>query len=652
MTGSRYAPLSDKYPEEIKMSFYEQKPQRCFALLFVSGTLAACSASTDNEVAPLVNAVREGAATVELRPTWTGQATSFERRGDEDYRVGFFVRDGNVVAENSLLAEEDAPLSFLDLDMEAEGLAYSAVIAHGADTNLTLTGSIDSTDGGDGTMVSDFSGLGAMVVASNGARVTLSSLEIRTAGFARSAVITDEHANVVVRDSSITTMGANPLTDVYDGYVNSANMNTMISPPWVLGIQGGIRAANMLGERSTLTLVNSSVASGGWALLSTDACVEPHLNVVDSVLRILPESEGGMDSGDFQFSDRYGSGYGTYAIGGATQNFIGASISGTTYATIFTGGEATYSSSSGEIELRDANGEVFDTVQGAGRPTVIDSVFGFMSHGGATVNIIDGTQVNSEGATFLYKSGAVTINIDTAELNPANGVILQMIDNDDRIVGGSIQAFNTEFNEAAGWPSENGNVSPPGGSPEMAMGPGGPPPGGPGGGDAPEGMGGPPPGGGPGPMPARAPNGVNVSLTNGSYSGDLFNGTGYYGLAAVPLEVTIGDGANLTGAISLTETRHIDETGAQNTHFTINEYYYLGHVENRNFRNGNSTLAVNIDDGGVWTVTAESYLDTLTVGDGQVLGADGQVVTMTVDGEPVQIAPGTYEGEIVVSPAN
>ena len=32
----------------------------------------------------------------------------------------------------------------------------------------------------------------------------------------------------------------------------------MLSPPWVLGIQGGVRAANMLGNKSTLTVVNST----------------------------------------------------------------------------------------------------------------------------------------------------------------------------------------------------------------------------------------------------------------------------------------------------------------------------------------------------------------------------------------------------------
>jgi len=641
--------------------------------LAIVATLAACSAGKDNEAAPLVNAVRDGDRTVELRPTWTGQATSFSQRGDDEYRVGYFVQDGTVLAEYSLLAEEDVAVDSLDLDIAANGLGFSAVIAHGAGTNLDVTGSISSTDDGEGYMVSDFSGLGAMIVASDGAHVTLDSMDIRTEGFARSAFISDEHANMVVRGSNVTTMGANPLTEAYEGYVNSANVTKMISPPWVLGIQGGIRASNMLGERATLTLIGTTLNSGGWALLSTDGCTEPQMNVVDSTLRILPQSEGGMSSGSFSYSDNYGSGYGTYAIGRAKQNFYGTSVSGTTYATIFTGGEVTYASSNGDIALRDGDGEVFETVQGKGRPTVIDSVFGFMSHGDATANIVDGTKVNSQDATFLYKSGNVTINIDSAELNPANGVILQMIDNDDRIVGGSMQAFNTEFNEDAGWPSENGNVTP-GGVAAAAM-PGGP--GGPGGEGGPGGPGGPEGPGGPGgeapaagdvvgpdgqpitvPRPdgpgmrVTRPSAVSVSLTNGQYAGDLYNGTGYYGQGAVPLQVTIGEGAQLTGSVSLTETRHINETGAQNTHFTINEYYYLGHVENRNYDNGFSKVAVTVDNGGTWIVDGENLLNSLTIGDGQVTGVDDQQVSMTVDGEPVDIGPGQYAGNIIISLAD
>ena len=673
------------------------------------------------------------------------------------------------------------------------------MIATGKGTELTLTGSISASDNGDGKNASDFSGLGVQIVAADYAKVKMHSMKIDTQGFLRGALISDNYAQILVEDSTITTMGANPLTQAWKGYVNSANQNIMLSPPWVLGIQGGVRAANMIGNKSTLTVINSTVTSGGWAVLSTDEGTSPMMNVVDTTLQILPASKGGMSSGKYAYSSQYGSGYGTYLTGNAHQNFYGATFNGLTYAGIYTGGEGTYRSSNGKIELKDAEGKAIETVTGKGKPTTINSVFGFMSHGQGTVNVLDGTVINSEEAIFLAKAGGVSFVADSAVLSSASGTILQMLDNDDHTVGGSRDGFKTEFNEAPGWPSESSNVtkagtSPlaqqggmpggqageaplgpnglpggPGGTPgggpgmvgmpqltqqqqaaiqamnetsaplaqavnearnalnaaiftdkpdtadikaraeklssaELALaqaraegfaklqvspiklnlssqqiitllgssgrrfggpggfggGPGGAPPGSPPeggfGGPPPDNGGGPPgmPPGGGGPGGPGGPGGssaVKLLLTNGSYKGNVFNGSGYYNQNGSPLEVSIGKGATLEGTISLTETRHIDETGMQNTHFTINEYYYLGHVANRNYRNDTSTIEVSLKDGGKWTVTGKSLISKLVVNNGTVEGANGAKVVMKMDGKETTIRKGeAYSGNIVVLP--
>ncbi|MBN1626625.1 MAG: hypothetical protein JW944_08875, partial [Deltaproteobacteria bacterium] len=128
------------------------------------------------------------------------------------------------------------------------------------------------------------------------------------------------------------------------------------------------------------------------------------------------------------------------------------------------------------------------------------------------------------------------------------------------------------------------------------------------------------------------------------------NGSGYYNQSGNSLDVSIGKGASLTGAISLTETRHVDETGKQNTHFTINEYYYLGHVANRNYRNETASISVNLKDDGKWTVTGESLISKLVVDKGTIEGANGAKVVMKVDGKETAIKAGkTYEGDIVIS---
>ena len=459
--------------------------------------------------------------TIDAVTTFEGTATHYTRRGNDKFSVGYYVKDGAIIKEHSLLADKDGPVSNLDLDIVAKGEGFDSVIATGKGTDLTLTGTISASDNGDGKNASDFSGLGVQIVASDYAKVKVHSMKINTQGFLRAALISDNHAQILVEDSTITTLGANPLTQAWKGYVNSANQNIMLSPPWVLGIQGGVRAANMIGNKSTLTVIDSTVTSGGWAVLSTDEGKSPVMNVVDTTLQILPASKGGMSSGKYAYCNKYGSGYGTYLTGNAHQNFYGATFNGLTYAGIYTGGEGNYRSSNGEIGLKDAEGKVIETVTGKAKPTTINSVFGFMSHGQGTVNVLDGTVVNTEEAIFLAKAGGVSFVADSAVLSSASGTILQMIDNDDHTVGGGRDGFKTEFNEARGWPSESGNVTKagissrgqhggmpggePGGAPSGPDGLGGP--GGPGGappGPPPDGgFGGPPPddGGGPPDMP-------------------------------------------------------------------------------------------------------------------------------------------------------
>jgi hypothetical protein len=154
-------------------------------------------------------------------------------------------------------------------------------------------------------------------------------------------------------------------------------------------------------------------------------------------------------------------------------------------------------------------------------------------------------------------------------------------------------------------------------------------------------------GGGPGGGGGMPAGDSKLILTNGKYKGDVFNGSGYWGQSGNALEVSVGKGATLTGAISLTETRHIDENGKQNTHFTINEYYYLGQVENRNYRNETAKIDVVLKDGGVWKVTGESLISSLKLEGGKIKNAK-----MTVDGKETPIKKGkTYTGDIVISPS-
>ena len=97
------------------------------------------------------------------------------------------------------MADKDGPVSKLNLDIVAKGEAFDSVIATGKGTDLTLTGTISASDSGEGKNASDFSGLGAQIIAADYAKVKLDSMKIDTKGFLRAALISDNHAQVSSR---------------------------------------------------------------------------------------------------------------------------------------------------------------------------------------------------------------------------------------------------------------------------------------------------------------------------------------------------------------------------------------------------------------------------------------------------------------------
>jgi hypothetical protein len=589
--------------------------------------------------------------------TGTNTSTADMTAAEYAYLANYSGRDdsGNIYVGNDVTASGE----IVALDETVTGAGYTSVYVHGEDASATVTGTLVATDDDEGKLASDFSGLGSAIVAYDGATLTVEDAEVYTKGIERTGVLVSQNANAIIKNSTFTVLGANPLTDTYEGYHNSADQNWMISPPWPLGISGAARGVNMIGENPTLTVIDSTFNVGAWAILSTDSGSNMIINVVDSELNILPESEGGLDSGWRIFGydeDAYGTGYGSYYIGNPTQNYYGATISGVTYAAIITGAtKGLYTSSNGSIDLYDANGDLIETVEGAGQPTVINSVFGFMQHNALSdgIYVLDGTTINAADAIVIYKAGNGNYVFDDAVLNSDKGVLFQMIDNDDDSrIGGSPMSVDDGFSSTY---DESNLASSEPGFPGITY-------------DYESSVGG---------------NTVTVSYTNGEYNGNLYNGTGYYTQTGDDLVVTLGENAVLNGDVALTSTikgikyspeaiEGIEYYGDDITYvlldaegnitedadeaafiqfqtYTINEYFLQGHVENLVHYNGASTAEVVVEAGAEWNVADESLLTSLTVEDGAVVkgtvteNADG-TVTLTASNDVV--AAGVYGGTI------
>ena len=548
-------------------------------------------------------------------------------RDDTGYiYIGCDIVDGELTGNSNWSSD---PASVV-LDNTVYGAGFTAVHASGEMSDVEITGTLSLANtpaDSQGIHASDFSGVGAAIVAENGASLNIHDADITTDGFVRAALLIDNEVDAWIKDSSFVAYGANPLVEAYDGYTNSANMGRMLSPPWVLGIQGGIRTMNVLSSNCTVVIEDSYLASGGWGVVSTDGCSTPYIYIVDSKLEILSENEGGMDSGWKLFGydeNAYGSGYGAYIIGSCEENYYGAEVAGATFGAIARDGYGYYHSSNGVIDAQTPEGESLGTIQGEGKVSTINAVFGGHVHGNEPTGLqyLDGTVVNSEEAAILYRSsGYSTFAFDNAQINSKSGILLQMIDDDDTTVGG-MDPFNEYLYEDAGLPSQNGNET---GKTEGC-------------------------------------SEVTMTVKNGDYNGDFYNGTGYYGQEGDVLILTFGEGARVNGVVSLTETIHgmpyrpeaidvlksfgsdvswvlMDEdfhivqneaqaAYIQFTKFSLREYYMLCHVLNHVYNNGYAGLNLTVENGAQWVVTGESVLSYLKVDGGFVYGD----VTLNADG--------------------
>lgn len=558
---------------------------------------------------------------------------SYTDRGIDNYRAAITVGPDGIIDDMSVKAAvrggsfDENGAEGITVDSTSD--SFTAVLLKNGKYKVKDS-TFNFVTKSDGSDVSDFTGYGSVFTMFDHSQLELDNVDITSIGVAKPSIYCDEHSDAVIKNSRVKVAGG----FLYDGYVNSADCTVMVAPPWVLGITGNARGTNLMGTKSSTTVVNCDYKANQWGVLSTDGGTDMQLVVVDSDLTLMGENVPEVDLKN-PYYKRYGSGYGTYIIGNAREEFHGVNFRVGTYASISRGGSAIYKSSKGFVSVTSpTTGETLYAGEGQGRITTVESdAFGFMAHGGANFTLTEGTVVNSPYASFLMKAGGGIINIeDGTQLNAENGVLVQIIDDDDSLVGVDWSAkyeltFFTEFNEKEGWPSENGQITscmelpPPPPMPEDSYDPFD------------------------GADQAPPEFNVNFNAKDVSLKGDLYNGSGYFGGAAKQLYVRLGKGSELSGCISATEVMHVDENGRQNTHFTSQQYYYLGHVANRPYFNGDNSVEVVLEDGAVWNVAGEGLITSLCVGEGCVFNG-----CASIDGKPIDLKPGeTYTGLIKVS---
>ncbi|MBB2891870.1 hypothetical protein [Flexivirga oryzae] len=442
---------------------------------------------------------------------------------------------------------------------------------------------------------SDFVGYGTAVTSTGtGTRVVLDHVNIANHGTDRSAVVATGGSNLVVENSQLSVRDGVLPSD----YQSTVDLAVMQDAPWMLGIKGNVRATNLLGDNTKASYLNTSVSSTGWGLLSTDAGSDVQLVAVNDRLKHVG-SEGG---------------YGTYAIGNATERILGTTLDVATYASIITGGTVTYGDStpSAVKAANSWNSIGLTTRRLAAIPTkatVVNSRrFGIMNFGPATENISGHTRFNTKEATFLVKGAPLSLNVDGsqgAQLTPQNGILMQVMTNDDPgpvVVDGKLVNQGV-YTEPTGAPVKDTSWD----------------------------------------VAGVHDSDAQSTFTHAHLRGDFFNG--FRGSATSGMNMVLNfDHSTIAGVLSSSTAKHRVST------IDSSNYQQLDEVDNHAGQAVNNGTIVDLDD-AAWTVTGTSYLSKLTVGHGsRVLGAHGKQVTMTVDGVRTPIDAGkTYTGNVVIS---
>ena len=551
--------------------------------------------------------------------SWSLGGTDASSAGGNDYAydVALYVTTDGIVQDKSAVDrisegsyDDDSAENIVINDSES---GRNGILVY--NTDYAVSGAeITMLTEADGTDTCDFSGKGTAIAAfGSDANMTVTDSTIHTSGVATMPIFADDGATVTIRSSVLQSDGGTLSAD----YLNTPSQTLMVAPPWILGIMGNSRCSNMMGTNTTTNVIDSETSAGAWAVLSTDAGNNMALNIYNSSLTLnnadesssaALQAEGGQISEtlDNPYTVNYGSGYGTYVIGNASEIFAGAQVNVGTYATIFTGGSAIYTSleAGKTYELKNSAGETTATYEATeDKVTEIHSdTFAFMAH--------------QDRNNITVENGTV---VDSGFTN--GGVLIQVMDNDDATNGGMMstddplntdggsQNFKPYHTEEAGFNTSE----------------------------------------------ASSDSTVQqFAFTNGSYTGNIYNASGSDGLNGNTLNVTFGTGSQYSGAIASTSAIHVTYDGSvmvkenggyafdnaeeaasfaaqyQNTSFTINEYWSIGQVANLVNSNGANAINITLTDDAVWNVTGTSLITSLSIsGDAKVVIPAG--VTLTID---------------------
>ena len=352
----------------------------------------AAARSAAGAVGALIASLVSAAAATAQPASPPGMPPLSRSTADIHYRAAITISDGayQPAQSHSALVSRgtvgDTSATAIAIDAEADGV--NGVYVHGDRGVYTVA---NSTIMLSGKGRSDFDGIAAGALVSQGATLVLKNDRITTNGVVSTATTATENGTLKVYRSTLIANGG-PLPS---GYVPRIGPG-MMEPPSPLRLSGDARTTLTMGQAKSY-FYDSTIIARGWGALSTDAAHGAYLEADNCDIRTI------------------NSGYGTYADNGATVAINRSRMHVATYGGVIAG--------TGVVRLRG------DTIASDGNGVMIHDVMGQTSDVARLE--IQGGRIASENAALYIKSANADITVDHAGLTAKNGDLILAVVNDD-----------------------------------------------------------------------------------------------------------------------------------------------------------------------------------------------------------------------------
>lgn len=518
-------------------------------------------------------------------------------------RMALYIKDGKVMndysATSAIAKGTYDGASAKDVVINSKTDQFNGIVVGGNSTYAIDNANI-SFEGNGG---SDFQGIGAGIMATDTANLTIKNSTVVSKGAIRTAIWAGGESKVDVSNTVVTTYDADSTSQAYQ----NLKVNMMKQVPWALGLIGNCRATNVLGK-AQVSYSDSIVVAQNWGALSTDSGQAPTSLTCTNVLSGVGSLEVAVTGKQYTA---------TKTVNGVTYGFTMATLGkGSGYVTYADGAvKNTYNNcqfyAPDYIIISPANSSGGNVFNGG---TFVSQRTGLMWHqsdAGSTAS--KGGTWTAADCMFLAKSTKgndcfPVLSVDGATLNVNgtknySGVIYQLMDSDD--AGGIFANAYTVPTQENNWSTDTAVTD-------------------------------------------KTTSAV-AKFANMTLNGNIYNSV--YTLNQ-GLDVTL-DNVTLNGVISSSNANHVDENGTiikGGTVITSEDYLYAGRIVNTASKPVNNSVKLTLSNGTTWNVTGTSYLATLVLGKGCTIKG-----TVTINGEVMtaeRLGARTYTGDIVITPAS